>query len=513
MLDYPQSSSLVPEGAKGSYRISYGSDSAPSPSLDFADLKSSVDWLRNSNVELHVVPRGEALEPKATALEDAVCKGDVVIYVTDNHHQLATQSEVDFFKQVYASGRPNVVLAVNQATDLSDEQTKLVEERVSARLAAVRQLAGSKVSNESVQVLVTSAQQARRGQELGSGVGELRTTVLSFLNSAGLERARQQKTSYLTSQALARLEHDQTQALDLLKQSEEQIQALVKTITSTEARIHSEFKIRDLIAVDQSLALLTTSLRSYFDQVKYWKLFWRSDFLASDLQHRMRECSLNEAENRMIYSIGKLNQGLVGLYDQVQQQLEILSSPTSPLAQHPITRELQQDIQRILEIVEKQRPPVNEVDPMKLRNQVAAFDESKQGDELQNVANRLVRTSVGVQLAVLSLGLLFTHLGVPWAISIPSTILASGLGFGWMGLRWTSMTDRFISRIGGAQKTLKEKLAATYEEDFTRVAGKPLRDLIKLFNEASSLRTKKATDRLQQIRDAQRSIEQLKKLQ
>ncbi|RKO83423.1 hypothetical protein BDK51DRAFT_14201, partial [Blyttiomyces helicus] len=120
-----------------------------------------------------------------------------------------------------------------------------------------------------------------------------------------------------------------------------------------------------------------------------------------------------------------------------------------------------------------------EVDPFVLRNEVASVDLSSRCEEAQKRAERLVRGQVGVQLAVYPLGLLMTHLGTPWAVSIPSTVFVSGLCLAWMHLRWASIQDRFTSQLSESHKVLKDALLTTYDREFTRTVGAPLADLVK----------------------------------
>jgi hypothetical protein len=185
------------------------------------------------------------------------------------------------------------------------------------------------------------------------------------------------------------------------------------------------------------------------------------------------------SELQMTYAVGRLNEGLYTLYERTRAELVPLTSSAHPLSAYPATKALQADVARIIEILDKQRPPNGvEVDAFVLRNMVATFDESKQADLLQESAEGLIRrnlayqvhlsvyvfivgsriTNTAIQVVFLSGGIFATYLGVPWAISIPSTIIVSAAGLGLMKIKWASLQDRFISKIGEAQKTLQGKL-------------------------------------------------------
>ncbi|KAJ3219599.1 hypothetical protein HDU67_000087 [Dinochytrium kinnereticum] len=186
----------------------------------------------------------------------------------------------------------------------------------------------------------------------------------------------------------------------------------------------------------------------------------------------------------MTYSVGKLNEGLFTLYDRTRAELEAISSENSPLSAYKLTKAFQSDVERIISIIHKQTPPVGvEVDPFTLRNLIATFDETNQADKFQEKAESLVRRHLGLQFFILSGGVFATYLGVPWAISIPSTFIVCGAGVGLMKLNWRMAQDHFISRISESQKKLQSKLQTTYDKDFKRVVAEPLAAVVKLLED------------------------------
>ncbi|EGF83223.1 expressed protein [Batrachochytrium dendrobatidis JAM81] len=176
---------------------------------------------------------------------------------------------------------------------------------------------------------------------------------------------------------------------------------------------------------------------------------------------------------------------------------------THVLAKHPITAALQENILQLLSIVKRYIPLSNdvagidsssvEIDKFLLRNEVAAFDESSHCDLVQKQAQKIVQRQFSVQFLVAVSALLATHLGVPLAVCIPSWVLVSGLGFGWMNLKWLATQRRFLRDISESQKTLKSRLSTVYDNEFTRVIAAPLAVSVKMIEEAIHQRTLEAT--------------------
>ncbi|KAJ1548665.1 hypothetical protein HK096_001468, partial [Nowakowskiella sp. JEL0078] len=127
-----------------------------------------------------------------------------------------------------------------------------------------------------------------------------------------------------------------------------------------------------------------------------------------------------------------------------------------------------------------------------LRNEIAKFDESEQCESIQKSAKWLVRWNVYGQLAIVSSAILATHLGTPFAISVPAAVLASGLGVSWMGLRWRWMQDRFINAVSHANKSLKHRVVELYEKEFKRVVSDPLANVNHLISESINPQLSKA---------------------
>ena len=156
--------------------------------------------------------------------------------------------------------------------------------------------------------------------------------------------------------------------------------------------------------------------------------------------------------------MGKLDQGRKDLLDSLETELHDLASMHPPL---------EKDIQRILDLVRTMA--YEPVDPLVLKDEIGALSNAAEALELQSRAETLIRNTFITQVSRLQLThvqigwiatcLLTTHLGVPWAVSIPSFSVAAGLSAGFMNLRWKSIQDQFIAQVALRQKTLTRNVS------------------------------------------------------
>ncbi|KAJ3381542.1 hypothetical protein HDU80_001812, partial [Chytriomyces hyalinus] len=129
--------------------------------------------------------------------------------------------------------------------------------------------------------------------------------------------------------------------------------------------------------------------------------------------------------------------------------------------------------------------------------------------EIQGRASQIVRSLFGSQILFACGGIFATYLGVPWAISIPSTVLVSGVGAVFYHFRWSAAQDRFISKIAEAQKTLESKLVDAYNKEFTRVLSDPLALIVKMLNSAVEKRVVDAKKTQAEVETLLKEIEEV----
>ncbi|KAJ3195469.1 Trafficking protein particle complex subunit 6B [Irineochytrium annulatum] len=473
-------------------------DASAHPSLE--DHVISSPFLTTLNAELFCLPM--SLQ-RTKEFEDAVHESDVTILITSALRPLQDSQEVNFVERFVGGGKRNVVVAVNhvdffEQRDGDEEVLPRVNRRLEEILSDASDGVAPKVyplsTRGAIEALSSSHSSGFASQWERTGLQPLKASLLAASQSRNA--VREAMVTFTAAAAARRLRSDQESSSALLGATAQRVRTvLVRGIVKGEERLHGAFERRELEDVQVSLAGLTDMLREYLRRVGLVGLTFRADGVADDVRRKMGEKSLLKAEYQMAYAVGRLNEGLYTLYDRTQAELSVLTSEENPLSAYKTTKAFQNDVSRILAILDKQRPPAGvEVDPFKLRNIVATFDESNLADGLQESAERLVRRHLLLQFGLLSGGVFMTYLGTPWAVSLPSTLAVCAIGFGVMKLSLDSVKDRFISKVTEVQKTFKDRLLTTYTTDFRRVVADPLASIVKLVDDALEIRLKEAED-------------------
>ncbi|KAI9347789.1 hypothetical protein DFJ73DRAFT_452170 [Zopfochytrium polystomum] len=417
----------------------------------------------------------------------------------------------------------NFLVALNNADLLTDAELAETSAWVKETL---QELSDGSVPAESVPVVPVSTRVGRKAQMLpsaresgadfmklwnASGIQDVKSLIFERVAPQNRADTKAKMATVVLTQAVRRLQADQDASLALLSAVREHVQnVLIPGIAKTEERLHKQFETRDLGSVRVAFTSLTGSLRSYLAGVGFLKLVLRSDFLASELQSRMKTHSIGASEWQMAYTIGALNEGLYTLYERTLAELSALASPQHPLAAYVAGRRLQEDFRKVIEVLEKQRPPNGvEVDSSSLRKLVATFDQSAEAEHFQTSADWLVRLFLSSEFLIMLGGVFSVYFGVPWAISLPATAVAGTVGYFVATSRWTALQDRFITSISASHRLLEAKLLATYDKDFTRVVAAPMSATVGLLDKAIKRRAgavmegkKKAEDLIAEIKSA-----------
>ncbi|KAJ3054725.1 hypothetical protein HK097_000971 [Rhizophlyctis rosea] len=474
------------------FKIGYGDqleEFADSASGDVINIKCPADWLQRNKTEIYTF---QDFEEHSDRLNNVLYQSELVILVTDTSRILSGSWESWFLKEFVAKGKQNIIVAVNGAGAALEEAVDVASKRLRSILPQPTVQSTTQPPSEGSTAAPTSPAPLRIpsvfpiSTRSSTGLSDLRSTVIARLDTPSDRNAHKASATKFTAiRALERLLQKQAETNALLLSAKTESLTLANAVVAAEKRLVHDFQLRDLAVVQYGVTSFSDAIRTYFEKVKFWKLFWRSDFVAEDLKASMKEHSLLQAEYQMTYAVGRLNEGAHNLHELVRTYLANLQSSAHPFSNAPITQSIQKEATTVLDILNKKRAAsALEVDPYVLRNEVASFDETKQCDALQRKAEKLVRNQLALQLVVYPVGLLFTHLGTPWAVSIPSTLFVSGLGLLWMRVRWGSFEEQFWTKISEAHKKLKNKLLTVYETRFTGVVAEPLASTIKILDDA-----------------------------
>ena len=183
----------------------------------------------------------------------------------------------------------------------------------------------------------------------------------------------------------------------------------------------------------------------------------------------------------MVYMVGKANESLNHLKYHVVSTIEPFTSNSSELANNTVTQAWQIDVERQLSSLTSQSSEL--IDPYLLRNEVATVDESNQAERTQYKAKQIVFQQLKIQFPLWFITPLLIHFGIPLSLSVPSIILASGISFAWMNLKWEFAKQSFLKNIGASNKLLENRLLQAYETEFSRAIASPLALAIKSIDE------------------------------
>ncbi|KAJ3008487.1 hypothetical protein HKX48_008500, partial [Thoreauomyces humboldtii] len=490
------------------------------------DVKSSAEWLLKNEVQIYEVPGFDIITP--AQLEEVVYKSDLIIVVTSASNRLTSPRESAFMKKFYTHGKASLIIAVD-GLEQHTEDTIEVLEGVRERLQSFTpRNTGVKLPH--VAVVPVNVRRALAAQALlqkkepparfaeewsASGLQDLKASIIARVDTPVDRAAHKLLTATFTaSQALQRLADGQSTTEIALESAKFELQGLIDRVVKAEKRLVRDFEETDLAVVQDSVSALSEAVRKYFAKVRFWKLFWRSDFVADDLKAMMRQHNLLQAEYQMVYAVGKLNEGLYGLRERLQEHMASLTNPNHPISAvgGSAAKALREDLVRIRDILDEQtlpNAPVSHADPFILRNQVMRFDASRHCDDLQRKAEKLVRRQAGFQILLYGSAVIGTHLGVPFAIMLPSALTISAAGFGWMRLRWGALESRFWGKVSEGHKTLKDNILGIYQKEFTSVVAEPLVSIIRLVEEAIATRRREVAANRQAIAAALKQVEEV----
>ncbi|KNE63360.1 hypothetical protein AMAG_08497 [Allomyces macrogynus ATCC 38327] len=330
LLDYPAGKPVLPE--------QWGAETKEIIKISKGEVwqDEAVDGVRRIKVPTPALPDIEwtiapAL-PDVTDLSDLntlVTKNDVILAVTDTARHLARSREAQF---VGAHAHRSMVVAVTGIDSLNREAEELpvVLDAVRAQLGATR----------AVPVIGISTRRAAVAQYLAgndpdaaatSGVPALRDLLATMSGSVEHRYALKARAALVTClDALANLDATLNAGEAAVRTVDAAFQKrIVHHVVAEQNRLVAEFHDRDLRPLGESLGQIKAQIRTFFDQVPYWSLFYRLDRLALDLRAHLRSHVLSEAETRMAFAAGRLAEGLRYLYADVHAALgELRAVPT-----------------------------------------------------------------------------------------------------------------------------------------------------------------------------------------
>ncbi|ORZ37201.1 hypothetical protein BCR44DRAFT_56578 [Catenaria anguillulae PL171] len=454
---------------------------------------------------------------------------DLVLFITDTPRHLSTPLESLLAATLRASGHP-VFVVVNGTDYLAQPQLELP-----LILSSIQSRAGP-----TTPIFPTSTRRASLAQYLGtptsadddqaSGVPALALAIQSTAaNAITRQQVQRLATLAAASRALDHLDAQVAQAYATLDALDKQFAASVTAkIISEQTRLLEDFHARDLRKVHEAIARVAASVREFFDNVPFWRLFWAADGLSADLKHSLRAHVLSEAESRMATAAGRLGEGLrytwmdlersveaMRTHVQLKEGIEDQGNKAEEPANEPVAAAMRSLLDRVATVCKQDAATIAHVDSFALSNVVWRYRaQYEAGDHLQHVrstAEHLVlRTGSIVALAwVAALTGMANHLVDP-AIGAALGFGASGAALEAMRRGWAKFEDGYLQTIAGVEEGMSKDLKDEYHRLVHDKLTVPMSNLVDLYELASKEQRREVDEAKRQIAKVRKEVEQVR---
>lgn len=298
---------------------------------------------------------------------------------------------------------------------------------------------------------------------------------------------------------------------------------LVSKIEASQKRLLRNFSSGDLEQLNYSTSNIKKELDTYFKSVPFYSLFYKSENIGIEVEEILSKQTLKDVEYRTVYSIGRLNENLYSLYQEIREFLVELANiehiktgnqnlTEESLNKFEISNKEKQIIKLIMELDSRSRI---EADPFLLKNIIRDFQKSNlnykdmNGLVIQNKIIKLASNQFFGQIGLGFLSVLGYHFGIPLNFIIPITISISTIGFSWMSLKWKTLQKTITGQITRNNLILSNDLKETYLQEFETIVNKPLENTIKEIDEI--IINSNQGKNINKINDLERSVQDLSK--
>ncbi|KAL7747663.1 hypothetical protein RI367_006952 [Sorochytrium milnesiophthora] len=470
------------------------------------------------SLHLLVPPPLREYDNDSESMDKLLASADYVVLVTDTARQLASQREEQFLTRNAA--RVSAVV-INGADFLEDETAELpsIIQNVNQRLqaAVVKSTGATDAAGPAPRVLAVSTRRAALAQYLvvGQADAAVNKTAQSDLEDSNVPTLARLLTESAVSQTrlslkldaslsilsdtLSRLSRRDEDILARLHEFDRTFQAILEDVLRDEKRMVADFQKVDLAVVDDNVKEVKERVRRFFDEVNFWKLFWRLDDITAVLRHAFGSTLLSEAEHKMSYSTGKLNAATHHVFSLLRYRLSELAA-ASDYQRFEATSAMQSTITRLVEQLDREQLNVEQRQtPYTLSNIVwehrTKFDQGDKINEVQSHAESLVLKSAAVQGLGATVGVASYLSDIAPLLSVGSGVAVAGVGLALMKRRWEAFEDDFIRSNTTLQDSLKAELNTKFKALLTEQLVEPIATLVDIYDEMLQHQIKEAEAR------------------
>lgn len=248
-------------------------------------LKCPSDWLQEQNLEIMNVPGLSSDE----FIQDTVLKSHIVVLVTDSVRCLSAFNEKFFLSEFLNPSKPHLMILVNHIPN-----TMSLQELESTLDEKLREFDSKK---DDLSIFYVPLNDSSSPDAIAD---------LSALKDK-ISLHSQKKTLFHDAETFAlsrKLSHQALLLHSLSKSfagSLETVFSLRKDLENQQEKLDKDFQTQDLPILKDALKNYTMSVRDYLDKFFFWKLFYKSDEIGTDLKYHLRLYPFTQGQLQVLF--------------------------------------------------------------------------------------------------------------------------------------------------------------------------------------------------------------------
>jgi hypothetical protein len=209
------------------------------------------------------------------------------------------------------------------------------------------------------------------------------------------------------------------------------------------------------------------------------------------------------------HAIGRLN-GTLQLLSQRLKETLLNVGKEGHLTSRPETKTIQQDLERIVEYIDKDFPIVG-LAPEVCEGPIAQFDQTVRiaAQKLDKTADWSVVTFSVWEIMSIAGVPLALHFGFPVLMSVGGGLTSALIGWGWLNAQWSGAKQFYLKRLERASATLKTDLDKVYFQEVEDSYQRPFNRLTNIYRDSLSRTRRVLLDREALARKNQVAIDQI----
>eukprot|EP01135_Chromosphaera_perkinsii_P011251 Nk52_evm32s2367 gene=Nk52_evmTU32s2367 len=550
---------------KGEYlyqKVVSGDQRKASGSGDELIVEYPSDWLLSRKVQFIEVSGISNFIENQKLLDEVVHfvqhECDVVLFVTDSRRQLTQSSERRLLKAISNGQKSNIVFLLNGVEEFhraDEDQAKFPGTSLEIATKNVKTYIKNEVQEDSVPFFPLSTQIGSKAINVGnsgmwekSGLGELKSFLTSHLDPHGRTQYKLMTHVVNGQMSCSELSRSLDERLRLIGVCQQQLLQLDSSVRAHESSLLDNFLNDDLELLDELFMDMKANASFYMANLAYlddrsWArsvahssvineaqagwlmstlpLYWKIGNLdiTDGLMRTLGREFLREAEYKMIYLIGKLEEGVKNhvcevsdVFNRIGKEEKFLNYEVTYQAAREISL-MKNDLRRqyhiptlpIRDIKEESNvylradttmpirpvtsglfPNIMRSDPFRLSNKIwehqTAFNVYEQCLRAEKYLKRGVSQSIALQSIAVGVAAGLNLMDFPGMFVVGSFFSLSSVSFGLLKYKHMNASSKLIHNANTLQKKLKTDLKDILHDEVTGNLFRPLKESISKGN-------------------------------